>query len=464
VEIAALQHEFLATAALLETAGRHSKVANNAKLSERPCSAAGPHRSGQMNKRKLLMTRLSFRAASAAALLATVSLTALSISAFAADAPKITRDVGKNLQDAQKADQAKDYKTALEAIQKAQAVSDRTPYDDYMINQFLLQTDVGLNDMQGADTAAEALAAYPDIPDAQKSATYHNALGLALNFKHYDKAMIYAKALQAMPTPPDARASQEIIEAYAYGGDVAGAAALAKKPVDAAVAAGQRPTQQDLNLLFQVQAMAKDEAGAEQTLLLRATSYNDPADWGRLIDTVLGTKGETDLDIIYIGRLLFVCGAPVTPQDATIIGQTASHLTFFGDALNAQQHGGTGFADPSARAAQDKKDMPKEIAAGQKQGGQYNVKLAEALYSYGMYPEAEAAARLAQQKGGATDPTEAPMVIGMAQVAQNKYADAATTFATVTSGSPATPRIAALWAAFAKMKANPPPATATAQQ
>jgi hypothetical protein len=409
------------------------------------------------------MTRLSTRAAAIAALLATACAAGFSGAAFAADAPKITREVAKNLQDAQKADQAKDYKTALEAIKKAQAVSDRTPYDDYMINQFLLQTDAGLNDMAGADAAAEALAAYPDIPDAQKPAVFDNALGLALNFKHYDKALTYAKALQGMTPPPNARTQRLIIEAYAYGGDLAGAAALARKPVDAAVAAGQRPSLDDINLLFQVQAMAKDEAGAEQTLQLRAASYNNPEDWGKLIDTVLGTKGETDLDIVYIGRLLFVCGAPITPQDATIIGQTASHLTFFGDALNAQQHGGTGFADPSARAASDKKTMPQQIAAGAKQNGQYNIKLAEALYSYGMYPEAETAARLAQQKGGVTDPTEVPMVIGMAEVAQGKYADAATTFASVKGGSPATPRIASMWADYAKMKANPPPpATANA--
>jgi hypothetical protein len=407
------------------------------------------------------MTRSFPRAAAVAALLATAGAVALVGPASAADAPKISREVAKNLQDAQKADQAKDYQAALEAIKKAQAVSDRTPYDDFMINQFLLQTDVGLNDMAGADTAAEALADYPSVPDAQKPAVYDNALALALNAKHYDKALKYAKAVQSLPTPPNARTQRMIIDAYAYGGDLAGATALAKKPVDAAVAAGQRPSLDDLNLLFQVQAMAKDEAGAEQTLQLRATSYNDPKDWGRLIDTVLGTKGETDLDIVYIGRLLFVCGAPITPQDATIIGQTASHLTFFGDALNAQQHGGTGFADPSARAAKDKTSMPQQIAAGQKQNGQYNIKLAEALYSYGMYPEAEAAARLAQQKGGVTDPTEPPMVIGMAQVGEGKFADAAATFATVKGGSPATPRIAGMWADYAKMKANPPPPAST---
>ena len=76
--------------------------------------------------------------------------------------------------------------------------------------------------------------------------------------------------------------------------------------------------------------------------------------------------------------------------------------------MQAEKHGGTGFPTGRAKADADKKTIPAQIAAGAKQNGQYNVKLAEALYGYGMYPEAEAAARLAKTKGGATDPTEAP--------------------------------------------------------
>ena len=79
---------------------------------------------------------------------------------------------------------------------------------------------------------------------------------------------------------------------------------------------------------------------------------------------------------------------------------------------------------PPPRADADKKTIPAQIAAGPKQNGKYNVKLAEALYSYGMYPEAEAAARAGHHKGGATDPTEAPMVLGQALAAQGKYDDA----------------------------------------
>ena len=158
--------------------------------------------------------------------------------------------------------------------------------------------------------------------------------------------------------------------------------------------------------MLNAQVALKDEPGAEKTLEMLVANYNDPNDWQQILDVAFSTKGLRDVDAIWLGRLLFLSGATVSSSDATMIGSTASHLTFFGDAQVAQNHGGTGFPDANASADKDKKTIAAQIAAGQKQSGQYNAKLAEALYSYGMYPEAEAAARLAIQKGGATDASE----------------------------------------------------------
>ena len=96
--------------------------------------------------------------------------------------------------------------------------------------------------------------------------------------------------------------------------------------------------------------------------------------------------------------------------------------------------------------------MPDQIAQQQTQDGAYNAKLAEALYGYGMYAQAEASARLAMQKGGNPDPSEAPMVLGQALTAQGKYDEAIAAFAQVSGGGPVTPRIARLWADYARIK------------
>ncbi len=380
--------------------------------------------------------------------------------ATAADAPKppkLTNAIAKNLQDAQKAGNAKDYPTALAAIDKAKAVSGATPYDTLMINRFAMGIHIGMNDLAAAGADAEAAADIDPsaIPDADKVNVYKPALQLAMNAKHYDKAIKYAKLYQALTPPPPAADQALIVQAFYLGGDYASATALAQKNIDAATAAGQKPQRNDLDVILAAQVKQKDEAGAEKTLEQLVANYNMPEDWNQLMAVSLTTKGMRDIDYVYMGRLMFLqSGGKIRPEDASLIGSTASRLAFYGDSVQAQKLGGTGFPDNAAKADADKKTMAAQIAAGAKQNGQYNVKLAEALYGYGMYPEAITAAQLAKSKGGAQDATEADMVIGMAQTASGQGAAAATTFAGISQPNAAAARVARLWGYYAKSKGN----------
>jgi len=229
-------------------------------------------------------------------------------------------------------------------------------------------------------------------------------------------------------------------------------AEAAKLRIEADKKAGRVPDRNTLRMLLSAQSQLKDEAGMADTLEEEAADYNDPADWTEIIGITFGTPGLRDQDAIWLGRLLFVVGVQVPPADASTVGEIASQHGFFGDAVNAKAHGGQVDIDPAPRADSDKKTMPDQIAQSQAQDGAYNVKLAEALYGYGMYREAEAAAKLAIQKGGSPDPSEAPMVLGQALAAQGKYDDAAVVFSQVRGGGPVTPRIARLWADYAKIK------------
>jgi len=385
------------------------------------------------------------------------------IPAHAADAPtpKLSSGVAKQLLAVQNADKAKDIAAAKAAIAAAKEVSGRTPYDDYMITRFELSIAAQTNDMTAAAPLAMAMADSPAQPEAEKQANLKNATQLSLIAKMNDKAVEYAKRYAAT-NPTDKNAPTIIGQAFYFGGDYADAIAYNQKVVDADLAAHQRPDRNTLELIMNSQVKMKDEAGAEKTLETLVAQYNDPSDWTQMIDVTMGTKGLRDLDAIWLGRLLFLSGANVSASDANLIGSTASHLTFFGDAQVAQQHGGTGFPDANASANKDKATIQAQIAAAPKANGLYNVKLAEALYSYGMYPEAESAARAAMQKGGVPDTSEAPMVLGQSLAAQGKYDDAIAAFGQVTGGGPATPRIARLWIDYANIKKNPPAPVAAA--
>src|SRR5207253_8751396 len=119
-------------------------------------------------------------------------------------------------------------------------------------------------------------------------------------------------------------------------------------------------------------------------------------------------------------------------SDYSLMGDVAMHSGFYGDAEVAARHGGK-VAGASAKAAADQKGLPAQIAAAKNQDARHNIVLAEDVYGYGRYGEAEELARRTLLKGGPAD--EANMLIGMSLAGGGKYSDAAAVFAQV-KGTP----------------------------
>lgn len=102
------------------------------------------------------------------------------------------------------------------------------------------------------------------------------------------------------------------------------------------------------------------------------------------------------------------------------------------------------------RAEADRKDAPQMAADARKTGSGRDAQVAgDVFLSLGSYAEAEEMFKLALEKGGA-DRDQILTRLGIAQVHQNKYAEAQATFAQV-AGSRAT--IAKMWAAYADSRA-----------
>jgi hypothetical protein len=123
---------------------------------------------------------------------------------------------------------------------------------------------VGMGDLAAAGVDAEAAADVDPsvIPDTDKANVYKPALQLALNAKHYDKAVKYAKLWQGATPPPAGADLGLVAQALYLGGDYAGATAIAQKNIDTATAAGQKPARNDLDIVLAGQVKQKDEAGA----------------------------------------------------------------------------------------------------------------------------------------------------------------------------------------------------------
>jgi len=403
------------------------------------------------------MKRLFLPAAFAAALLATTATSYSAGSGSGAAAPKVTPAVAKPLAGAQKLMQASppDFKTALDLVHEAQAVPNRTPDDDYMINQFVASIAVGLKDYATATTAYEALADSPLLAqDDSKATILTNAVLLSTAKEHYQKAIHYGELLSAVG-PLNNKVEANLAVAYFDTKDLPHAQTYAQKAIDDSKAAGEQPDPNAMSVLYNSRLKSNDTAAAEGMLEQMAAQSGSPDSWNRLITYTMDHSKPREIDAINLMRLAAVTNASMSAGDWSLLGSIALRKGYPGDALTAARHGGKA-PGASAKAAADQRDLAREDAAGRSRNGEFNVQLAEDFYGYGRYADAEAAARRAISMGGAKDPSEPHMVLGMALVGQGRYADAVQSFEKVTAGS----KTAHLWSVYAQSKTQPASASA----
>lgn len=374
--------------------------------------------------------------------------------------PPLTPAVAKALSAAVKAAQSNDFTTALAGIKEAQAVSDRTLYDDYKINSILAYVAGQTKDYATATTATEAAADSPVIPDEDKKQIVHNALIYANAAKQYQKAIAYGQELATL-NALDSITDEVLAESYYFTNDYAHAQQYAQASIDASKAEGKQPEQNALTIVMSAQAKQNNTGGAEQSLEQLAVAYNKPENWVQLTDLALGGKGIKDLDALFILRLFELTPGAVPAEDCTTLGSVADEQGYSTEAykvlqgcissgkITAAQAGQT-YTHARNGAGLDEHSL-KEIAASaeRSKSGEQDVKLAEDYWGYGRYAEAETIARRAVSKGGLKDPTEAPTLIGILQVAQGKYADAIQTFGQI-NGSPSRNKTVHLWSLYAQ--------------
>ncbi|HTQ13527.1 MAG TPA: hypothetical protein VMH86_06600 [Rhizomicrobium sp.] len=377
---------------------------------------------------------------------------------------KLSHDVSAAIQAAQKAAQAGDMQGALAQIKAAQAVSDRTPYDDFVINQFLSVVSANLRDWQTSMTSYDAMFASPYFdnltPDEQKSA-YYNAVIVADNLQQWQKAITYGQKLETFNGNDESTYTVIAISYYSLN-DKANATAYAQKAVDYAKAHNKTPPEQALQLVANSES-SSNPAAALATIEQLAVDHNDPDVWHRLTQHALGQGSVKEIDALYLYRLQYMAGAMQSGDDFTIMAQLATQLGYPTEAVKAYEQGmasgklsagqaGAGLSKARKDAASDERNLPAIAAAADRsKTGEQEVKLAEDYWGYGRYADAETAARAAIAKGGMKDPSEGLMVLGEAQVAQGKFDDAIATFAQVT-GSASRAGAAHLWGLYAQAR------------
>lgn len=417
------------------------------------------------------MKNILARTALAAALLCSTAGAVTMLSASPAYAEEhVSKAVGKPLNDAIKAAQAKDWAGANAAVAEAEAGAS-TDFDKLKINQIKAYIAVSQKDYAAATTLYELIIVSPafgslDPKDQQEG--LRNALLLATNAQHWPQVIAAAERLQKL-APLDALALSNLAVAYYNTKDLDKAKETAQKSIDMDKAAGKQPEQAALQIMMSAQASNNDQAGALATLEQLAIDYGNPADWNKVIETAFSTPGITELDALYMYRLMFQIGANPEADDYTSAAGIADHAGYPAEAmaiLNAGLSAGKisrggrvsellGKAGPGE--AQDRKLLPQLVKlADAAKDGKQELALAEDYWGYGRYADAVTAGQAALTKGGLKDPGEAHFIIGICLVAQGQYAQGIDALSNA-GAAPARAKAAHLWTIWAqrKMKAAP---------
>ena len=402
-----------------------------------------------------------------------------SMPGYGADAPKapsVSKSVQKQLVDAQKALNAKDWTTALAKLKEAQAVADLKDYDKYLINFYLGVVYVNTNDRPDAANAFLAATESTTAPAEQQAQALRLAIELQNEQKNYAKVIELAQ-VAVKNNGVDGTIATAVAIAYYGTNDFANATLWAQKAIDLGKAAGKAPEHGAYEILLMSQNKAKNIPAVIQTLEVMSNLYGEADDWGRLIDLTLGTlstpnKNTREIAAFYIYRLRLLTNATTSGDDYLLMAELSIGLNSPGDAIQALQAGTTSGSVSSVKAAPllakanarikggDEAALPgAEAAAAKSPKADGDISVAEGYYGYGRFADAVRVAQRAIGKGGPRQ-TQATLLLGISQARLGDPA-AAATLAQV-SGDPALVRAAQLWTLYVTRKYGTAAATPAA--
>ena len=368
--------------------------------------------------------------------------------------PQVRPPIGTPLNAAMKLVDMKDFVGALAKVKEADAVMDKTPFEDYSVSKYLgfIAINQPMPDYTAATAAYNRQIASGGAPDAEKPAMYSIAARLNYQAMAFGEVIKDSVELQKL-MPLDDTGYLVLIQSYYNTNDFTNAATAAKAEIAAKVAANMKPTEDVLGLLLNAQIKNMDENGARQTLDTLATVSVKPEVWGQVMDFALGTMGISDHQLLNLYRLGILTG---TMKDTDFLAMATIDLQ---NGLPAEAKAiltkGNKTGDLLNQAnmflASDQQVLSALAAEAAKEtSGEIDVKLGESYYTYGRFDEAIAAIQKGIEKGGLKDAADAQTTLGIALLAAGKKADAVAALDKAAAAGGAGGQVAHVWSLYGK--------------
>jgi hypothetical protein len=370
--------------------------------------------------------------------------------------------------------EAKNYTEVQSRITQADAVQNRTPYEEYVLNRMKLSLASATSNDQQAMTALEAIINSNRLKGAEQAEFINALANYYYNGKNYPKAIEWFNRYQKeSPTPEKVRAS--LIRAHYLSNDFAATKADLLPIIAASDASGTPPSQEDLRLLASAAIKLKDDPTYLIALEKLAMYYPTDEIRADLLNRGVARKPDFDAqtNMINVYRLESFAVKTMGPDEYVDLAELSLAAGFPTEAKKAMDAGyaanvlGTGANAAKHKALRDKAtkgaaDDAKNIAAGEASAAKAKTGagLVNLGWAYATMDQYDKGIGLIQQgiaKGGLKAPEEAKLRLGMAQARGGKKAEAIATFQSIKGGAGAGD-LAKYWI----MVLNAPPSTGTA--
>ena len=363
-------------------------------------------------------------ALAAAGVVGVVGASLMPATAIAAEKkPTLSDKVRKPLVAAQESMKTEKWNEAATHIQEALAVEGRTPYDDFVINDFAWRIYLKQGKLAESADALEKALATGQTPPENQTQYLKTLTQINLQKRDFPKAVEAGKKYLAA-NPADREVALQMCQAMYLMKDFAGAKAAAEK----LAAESSPPAEQVLTLLLRINYDAKDAAGTTHSLESLVRYYPKQTYWKDLLnDQLFRTRDERALRALYrlmsdtntldkgedyaeMGTMLIAGGFPTEAKQILERGLSANLLQ--GPAKDRAQ---ADLATATKSAAADAKDLPgAEKALASAKSGNEMVAIGKLYFSTGDHAKAAAAIEKGLAAGGVKDPDDAHLLLGIA--------------------------------------------------
>jgi hypothetical protein len=283
--------------------------------------------------------------------------------------PAVRPEIGKPIQAAVEFLKNRRGKEALAKAREAQAVRDRTPYENYLVERVLGQAAAAAGDHATAARAFETAAVSSGAPDGERRQFLAAAAGQYYVIKDYAKASdLAARYFRDGGTDKSVRTIY--VQALYLGNNFAGAARALSADVEAEERAGKAPSEEHLQLLANAYSQQRDAAGYAKAMEKLVAYYPKKDYWLGVLHSITTRPGFSERLAIDVARLKIATGTLRTVDEYVEAAQLSLQDGFPMEATTIIEQGyasgllGTG---PEAERHKRLKDLAAKTLAEDRQ-------------------------------------------------------------------------------------------------